>query len=239
MSSWFYRMKMKYQRYAIPNLALYASVCFAVGYMLISTGIGSQFFFRWLAFFPREVFHGQIWRILTAIVFPPSTGGIFNAVLGILIYYSFATAVENMMGEFEYNVYFFGSILIGEIGAVVYYLISGVNAPFLPLYTHFSVFMALAILYADATVLLFFLIPVKIKYIAIAEVAMYLYTFVTGTGVYGPMYTRISILFAFIPVLLFYMATSRSNGGSGNIIRDIRRSFENRRRQREWRNQWK
>lgn len=239
MSNWFYRMKFKYQRFAIPNLAVYVSVCFAVGYMLLSTSVGSSLYLNWLAFTPREVLHGQIWRILTAILFPPATGGIFNAVLGILIYYSFATSVEKMMGEFEYNVYFFGSILIGELGAVIYYLITGTNAPFLPMYTHFAVFMALAIMYADATVLLFFLVPVKIKYIALVEVLMYLYQFVTGGGIYGPLYTRISIIAAFIPVIIFYFATNRHHGGSGNIFKDIKRSIETRKRQKEWRDQWR
>ncbi len=242
MSSWFYRLKLKYQRYAIHNLAVYASVCFAVGYMLISTSVGRSLYYHWLAFTPREVLHGQIWRFFTAIIYPPTAGSIFSAILGILIYYSFANAVENMMGEFEYNVYFFGSILIGELGTLVYYLITGINAPFLPLFTHFSVFMALAIMYADATVLLFFLVPVKIKYIALVEVAMYLYTFLVGdsaSAVYGILYTRIAIIAAFIPVIIFYCFTNKANGGSGNFFKDLKRGFENKKRQKEWRDQWR
>ena len=137
MSNFFYRMKFKYQRYAIKNLAVYVSVCFAIGYMLLSSGMGGSVYARFLAFFPRQVLHGQVWRILTAILYPPITGGLFNAALGILIYYSFASTVERTMGEFEYNVYFFGSLLIGELGNIIYYLLTGNNAPFLPVFTHF------------------------------------------------------------------------------------------------------
>lgn len=242
MGNWFYRFKFKYQRYAINNLAAYASICFALGYMMISTSFGGAFYFNRLAFTPAEVLHGQVWRIFTAILFPPSLGSLFSAVIGILIYYSFASSVESMMGEFEYNIYFFGSIFIGEIGTLIYYLITGVNAPFLPLYTHFAVFMALAIMYADATVLLFFILPVKIKYIALVEVLMYVWSFIFGNSfsyAYGLLYTRISIVAAFIPVIIFYCLTSSRNGGTGNIFKDIKRSMDQRKRRREWQNQWK
>ncbi len=232
---WFYRFKLKYQRYAIRNLAVYACVCFAVGYLLISTDVGAKFYLGWLAFTPKEVLHGQIWRIFTAILYPPSISyGVIGAVLGILIYYSFASNVEAMMGSFEYNLYFFGSIIIGEIGTIIYYLLTGTNYPYLPMYTHFAVFMALAIMYADATVLFFFIIPIQIKYLALFEVAVYIYQFVVGS-----LYTKIAIAAAFIPVIIFYNVVSQSKGGSGNIIKDIKRAFTDRKRQNEWRNNWR
>ena len=123
---------------------------------------------------------------------------------------------------------------MGELGAVVYYIITGQNMPFLPLYTHLAVFMALAIMYADATVLFFFVIPLKIKYLAMFEVVVYIYNFLIGS-----LYTKISIVAAFIPVIVFYNAVSRSKGGSGNIIEDIKRAFQNQKRRNDWRNNWR
>ena len=232
---WFYRFKLKYQRYAIRNLAVYACVCFALGYLLVSTDVGAKLYFEWLAFTPKQVLHGQLWRIFTAILYPPTMGyGVIGAVLGILIYYSFASNVEAMMGSFEYNLYFFGSIIIGEIGTLLYYFISGSNYPYLPLYTHFAVFMALAIMYADATVLFFFIIPVKIKYLALFEVVVYIYQFAVGG-----LYTKIAVAAAFIPVIIFYNVVSRSKGGSGNIFRDIKQAWADRKRKNEWRDNWR
>ena len=242
MSSFFYKMKLKYQRFAIRNLAVYVSVCFAAGYLLLSSPFGSGIYINFLAFLPKQVLHGQIWRILTAILYPPVTGGLFNAVLGILIYYSFATTVERTMGEFEYNVYFFGSILIGEIGDLIYYLITGNNVPFLPVFTHFSVFMAFSIMYAESTILLLFLLPVKAKYLALIEAVLYVFYFIFGDSmsrVYGIMYTRISIIAAFIPVVLFYMAVNKGQMHGGNIFSDIKYRMQQKKRQKEWRDQWK
>lgn len=231
MHNFFNKFKFKYQKYAIKNLAMYVSILFAIGYLMLSTNVGYNIYFRYLAFYPREVLHGEIWRIVTAIIYPPSTGGALMAILGIFIYYNFATAVERTMGSFEFNVYFFGSFLIGELGNIVYFLISGVDAPFLPLFTHFSVFMAFAIMYAETMVLLFFFIPVKTKYLAIFELALYTYYFVVGGT-----YERIGIIAALIPIYLFYRMVY--NGG-GNIFSNIKNTFERRKRQRDWRDSWK
>ena len=55
----------------------------------------------------------------------------------------------------------------------------------------------------------------------------------------GIMYTRISILAAFIPVILFYMAVNRDNMHGGNIFSDLRYRMQQKKRQKEWRDQWK
>lgn len=232
-------MKFKYQRYAIRNLSVYASIAFVIGYMLLSTPWGSGIYLNHLAFFPRQVLHGQIWRIFTAMLYPPITGSVFSALLGILIYYSFASAVEKTLGSFEFNVYFFGSFLIGELGNIVYFLITGNNVPFIPMFTHFSVFIAFAMLYAESMVLLFFIIPIKVKYIAAFELALYTFYFIFGdstSALFGIAYTRVSILAAMIPVFLFYRMVYHGDKG---IIQDIKDYFKNQKRRKEWKDQWK
>lgn len=239
MNKFFYKMKFKYQRYAIKNLAVYASVIFAIGYMLISTPVGADIYSRYLMFTPRDVLHGQIWRIFTAMLYPPFSGGVFNALLGIFIYYSFASAVEQICGEFEFNVYFFGSILIGELGNIAYYLFTGNNFPFIPMFTYFSVFIAFAILYAESTVLLFFIIPIKTKYLAVFELALYTFYFIFGDNlsrIFGIAYTRFAIVAAMIPVYLFYRLIYNGNGSIFSSIRDM---INRGKRRREWRDQWK
>lgn len=234
MHSLFYKLKFKYQRYAIRNLAVYASIAFAVGYLLMLTP-----FYGYMMFLPKEVLHGQVWRIFTAFLYPPVTGGIFNVILGILIYYSFAVSVERSMGEFEFNVYFFGSFFLGEIGTLIYYLITGINAPFIPMFTQFSVFMAFAIMYAESTILLFFILPIKAKFLAVFELALYTFYFIVGNGlsrIFGMLYTRISIIAALIPVYLFYRMVY---SGGESVFTEIRNYFNRRKRQKEWRDQWK
>ena len=136
-----------------------------------------------------------------------------------------------MMGAFEFNVYFFSSIIIGELGAIISYLITGLNFPYLPIYTHFAIIMAFSIMFPDASVLLMFVIPIKAKWIAIAEAVIYLYNFLTGSII-----TKISIAAAFIPVVIFFIF---HYGGGGNIISNLRFRMRQKKRQKEWRDQWR
>lgn len=228
------RLKQKLSGISIRNLSLYVTIVFAVGYVMLMTEKGTEIYARYLAFYPYEVLHGQIWRILTAIVYPPlKSGNILLGALGIFIYYNFASAVERMMGDFEYNLYFFGSILIGELGAIVYYLITKENAPFLPVYTHFSMFMAFAIMYPEASVLLFFILPIKIKWVAIVELVIYLWQLITGN-----LYRKVSIIAALIPIVIFYLIVRKNRSGA-DIISRIRFQMAQKKRQKEWKDQWK
>ena len=229
----FYRFKMKYQRYAIRNLAKYMTIIYAVTYLLMVTGAGNYLYWQFLAFSPAEVMHGQIWRIITAIVYPPfANDGMFMALLGIFIFYNFSSLVEQVMGEFEYNLYFFGSFIIGELGAIVFYLLTGINMPFMPLYTQFSVFMAFAVLFPDASVLLMFALPIKAKYFAMIELLIYAFQLIRGS-----LYTKVSIIAAIIPVVLFFILMYNRRGG--NIINDIKAEIRHKQRQKEWKDQWK
>lgn len=230
----FYKFKQKFGRFAVQNLSLYVTIIFAIGFLLLRTSAGIDLYSRYLAFYPYQVLHGQIWRILTAIFYPPAnTSNLLLGALSIFIYYNFASTIERSMGSFEFNVYFFGSILIGELGTVVYYLITKNNMPFLPVYTHFSVFMAFAILYSEAQVLLFFIIPLKVKWVAIAELVIYLLNFITGD-----LYTKISIAAAIIPVVCFYFFVRKQQGG-GDIISNIRFRMKQKKRREEWKNNWR
>ena len=229
-----YKLKSKFGRFAVHNLSLYVTIIFGIGYLLMMTGRGQEIYSRFLAFYPYQVLHGQIWRILTAIFYPPVAGsGVLMGILGIFIYYNFASTVERSLGDFEYNLYFFGSLLVGEIGNLLYYFITKDNAPFLPVYTHFSVFMAFAILYSEAKVLLFFIIPIKVKWLAIAELVLYLFNFITGS-----LYTKFSIGAALVPVILFYFLVHNEKG-DGNVISNFKFRMQQKKRQKEWRDQWK
>lgn len=232
--NFFDRIKQNMNRYASPNLSLYISIIFGIGFLLLRTDFGIELYSRYLAFYPYEVLHGQIWRIITMIFYPPvNTSSILMGLLSIFIYYNFASAVERTMGDRNFTIYFFGSLLIGEIGSIVYYLISGIDYPFIPMYTHFSVFMAFAIIYSEAQVLLFFFLPVKVKYVAIVELLIYIWQLITGD-----LQTKISIIAALIPVVIFYFYVDK-NRGDGDIISRIRFRRQQAKRQKEWREAWK
>lgn len=225
------KFKLKFQRYAIPNLATYVSICFAVGYLILY--LAPALFIDFLVFAPAEVLHGQIWRIATTILYPPSGGSLFWTVLAIYVYYSMGTTLERWWGSFNFNVYFFSSILVSELGLIIFYLITGWNLPLVPIYMYFSIFMAYAITFPEAQFLLFFVLPVKAKYLAVAEAVIYIYNFLTGG-----MLSRVYILCAMIPVAVYFFISLRG-GRSGGLFESIKQDIKRKKRQKEWRDQWR
>ena len=72
-----------------------------------------------------------------------------------------------------------------------------------------SLFFAYAALYPDEQVLLFMFLPIKMKYLALADAALYLYYFIVGGAS-----TRVTIVLCLLNVFLFL---------GGDIINTIRR----------------
>ena len=76
-------------------------------------------------------------------------------------------------------------------------------------------FLAFALLYPDYQILLFFILPVKMKYIALADAALMTYSFIIGTW---PM--RGCMILSLLPLFLFFGDTMLAEGK--RIVRQIR-----------------
>ncbi|HOO28918.1 MAG TPA: hypothetical protein PLU43_10680, partial [Lachnospiraceae bacterium] len=111
------KMERKIGRYAIHNLSLYIIIGYAVGYILNLTGS-----LEFLSLDPYRILHGQIWRLVTWILVPPSSLGIFTIIM-LFFYYSIGTSLERTWGAFRYNVYIFSGMLFTLIGAFILYAI--------------------------------------------------------------------------------------------------------------------
>ena len=82
-------------------------------------------------------------------------------------------------------------------------------------YLNMSLFLAFALLYPDYQILLFFILPVKMKYIALADAALMTYSFIMGTW---PM--RACMILSLLPLFLFFGDTMLAEGK--RIVRQIR-----------------
>ena len=92
------------------------------------------------------------------------------------------------------------------IGLVIAALITGYGSN---MFLNLSLFFAYAALYPDEQVLLFMFLPIKMKYLALADAALYLYYFIVGGAA-----TRVTIVLCLLNVFLFL---------GGDIINTIRR----------------
>lgn len=177
MSKW----EKKFGRYAIPNLTMVLIICYVIGYALswIAPGVMNI-----LTLNPYAIVHGQIWRLVTWVIAPPSSFDIFTIIM-LLFYFNLGSSLERTWGIWQYNVYIFTGILLTVLGSFLcmglYYLILGdvitaQNAAlifaggarqFSTYYINMSIFLAFAATFPDAQVLLMFVIPVKVKWLGV------------------------------------------------------------------------
>lgn len=203
------KLERKIGKYAIPNLSLWLVVTYALGYLMMYMTPG---IISYLMLEPAMVLRGQVWRLVTWVLIPPSTGNIFFYIIMIMLYYSLGTALERTWGTFRFNVYIFGGMIFTVIGAFVAYgflsvtggLTIGIGYYVTTYYINMAIFLAFAVCFPNMQILLWFIIPVRMKWMAYVYAALTIYDFVT-TGAVG----RISIAAALLNFLIFYLSTRK------------------------------
>ena len=186
----------KFGKYAIKNLSLVLIICYAFGYLF--EWIYPDFL-HFLYLNPYKIiFRGQIWRLVTWLVVPPS-GFDFFTLLMLYFYYSIGTTLERTWGTYRYNVYIFSGAIFTILGAFLllgytmlfqtdvftalgedYFTI--VSGMFSTYYVNMSIFLAFAATFPNMQVLLFFILPIKVKVLGIIYGAILIYQFIVGYG---------------------------------------------------------
>lgn len=214
------KLERKFGRYAIQNISLMLIICYAFGYAIQFVNAD---FLNYLTLNPYLILRGQIWRLITWILIPPSDFGIFT-ILTLYFYYWIGTTLERTWGTFRYNVYLLSGMLFTILGAFVLLAYSyAVFAPqiamigsrafftdgigyffraFSTYYVNLSIFLAFALTFPDMQVLLFFIIPIRIKWLGILDAIMTVYTFFASGIAY-----KIIIGASLLNVVVFFFAT--------------------------------
>lgn len=191
MNNWLNRLECKYGRFGIPNLTniLVAGqiLVFAVE-LFVNSAIT-----LWLGLSRFLLLQGQVWRVLTFVFIPFSGGSILSVVLGIYFTWFIGTALEREWGDFRYTVYF----LLGMAGTVLACLLTGVTASTYCL--SLSLLLAFAMLYPEVQILLFFVIPIRVKYFGLLAAAMWVLSFATAS-----LPGKLSLLLSMLNVWVFF-----------------------------------
>lgn len=169
-------------------------------------------YFRMLLFMPL-VYRGEVWRLISFIIIPPA-GSILFAALNMYFYYFIGTALESKWGARRFLLYF----IIGVVGAILAAVISGIGT------NHFllmSMFFAFAILYPENELLLFFVLPVKMKWLGLLNAVYYLYALFIGSWA-----DRAALVFSLVNLFLFF---------GGDLINLTRSTIAQWKRRRQFR----
>ena len=158
-------------RLGIPGLMRYIVASNAVIFVL-SMFDRSGLLLQFLSMNPEAVLHGQIWRLATYVLIP--TGSDFFIILTLIFYFWLGESLERLWGSAKFTVYYVSGMLLSALAAILVYLIDGINYPLYgALYVNAALFIAYALINPDATVYIFFVLPLKMKWLAIIEGALY------------------------------------------------------------------
>ena len=210
------KLERRFGRFAIENLMMVICVGQLLAFVadVFTNGLigTSMLWLDWDA-----VMHGEVWRLITFVFAPTGTGSLISFLLSLYFYYMIGGALENEWGSFNFNCFY----LIGMLGAVLSAALVGIGTSY---YINMSMFFAFALLYPEYQVLLFYFIPVKVKWIALLDALYFLFCFITM-----PFY-RPTILLSLVNIAVFF-------GGTG--VRNIRRSINRWKTRRQFRNNWR
>jgi hypothetical protein len=177
---------------AIGNLPLYVVSAQAILYLWAMVNPGQE---ALLTMEPNLVRAGEYWRVFTFLFLVPFSHPLWAA---LYLYFQFicGQALENEWGSFRLTVFY----LTGAIGCIAAAFIAGydLQAAF---YLNETVFLAFAALYPDFQILLFFILPIRIKWIAWISWARIAY------GIFGaPWLLKLAILVSLSNYILFFSA---------------------------------
>src|SRR5665648_175947 len=163
--SWLQKMDYKYGRHAISNLMRF--IVFGMAFvfiadLVISSQTGSTLT-SILVFDRNAIFAGQIWRLVSFVFIPPSSSILF-IILSLYFYWLMGSAMEDEWGSFKFDIFY----LCGVLGSIAAGLITGYATNN---YLNMSLFLAFALLFPEFKINLFFVLPIKVKYLAYLDAA--------------------------------------------------------------------
>lgn len=205
------KLEQKFGRYAIPNLMRYIVVLYGLGIIVRMTA--PEVYIRYLMLNAQAILHGEVWRIVTFLIWPPSDKPLLN-VLVIYCYYNLGMVLERVWGSFRFNLYFFMGVLGHVLAAIIIYLAFDSIYLLTTDYLNFSLFFAVALTFPETQFYLFYVIPIKAKWLALFDGLFYLYGLIFGSAA-----TRVAILVSMLNLILYFIMSK----GSRYNPKEIRR----------------
>ena len=208
------KLERQYGRYGIENLTMYIIISYVLGYALMYINPGAL---SMLSLNVTKILQGQVWRLITWIVYPPSTSSPLWFVIAILFfYYPISASLEHTWGKFKFTLYILSGMIFTVIAAfILHFVMGGVldglgGIIFSTYYISLSIFLAYSLTYPDMTVLLMFVIPIKMKWMSIVYAAIVIYD-VARYFMNGAWFMALPIIASLLNFVIFFLGTRDFN----------------------------
>lgn len=183
------RLENALARFAIPGLIRYVVALNALVFILIAMNPSYD---NALVLDRTAIMRGEFWRIFSWI-FLPETTSFFWIFFYLLFTWWLGDLLEQTWGTFRLNAYYFLGMFLCIASAMIFGA-SGGN-----LFLNLSLFLAVATLAPDLEILIFFILPVKIKW-----VAMFSMLFPLSVLVLGPLSEKMIVAMCLGNYLVFF-----------------------------------
>ena len=244
------KLERKFPRFGIPNLMRYV-ICINIagavlGLLDAVNAFGVPIYANYLSLDFYQIAHGQVWRLITFLLYPvydlAGRSMFINLIwfaLWAYLYLTFGTALERAWGKFRFTLFYIGGIIFIILATLVFYLINVsmygpesrelfgimIGSSVTLEYLNETVFLAYALLMPDMQFLLYFIIPIKAKWLAYVSLGLLGFNFVMFI-IRGQYYGIALILGAMINFCIFYFL--------GRGKQNIKGQYEQHRRKQEF-----
>ena len=200
-----YNLERRLRRYTIADLMKYIAIGQGLVYILMFVWptLGNALYAS-IVLTRSALLRGQIWRLITFVFVPPASSPIF-VLFALYFYYMIGVALEHRWGKVRFNLYYG----VGMVCAWIACLLTGYATN---TYLNLSLFFAFAAMFPNEEVYLFGILPIKVKYLALVDVLIYLQQFIAGSTS-----TRVTIALCLLNVILFL---------GGDLLNTLRRESQ-------------
>ena len=189
------RFCINHRRFGVPNLMMYiiaGKVLVWLVYLMDTSGS----LLSLLTYNPYLVLRGQVWRLVTFALIPDTLSPLWFA-LQMLFYYYIGNSLEQEWGSARFTLYYLtgmlATILFGFICLPFGFVIQASSY-----YLNLAMFFSYALLFPETWVRIYFLIPVKIKWLGWLQAVFFVWEVFFGFRLPGsllPVVGVINVLF--------------------------------------------
>ena len=175
---------------AVPHLTAYIV---AGNAFVFALSIAQPAYIERLSFNLERILSGELWRLATYVFIPPTSSLLF-LVFALYFLWMIGSALEAQWGAFRFTLYY-GLGMLGTTIIGCFFPSAGLTNAYL----NTSLFLAFATLFPDVMVYLFFIIPVKVKYLAAVTGLLIGYNVL-----FAPLGDKLVALVSVLNYLLFF-----------------------------------
>ncbi|MEM8864328.1 MAG: hypothetical protein AAGF31_02145 [Planctomycetota bacterium] len=207
------RLEKRFGGYALENsmLFLIAGQILVFGAQVVQNDGAGDLFAR-LELDPSKVYAGEVWRLVTFMFLAPLRQSPIFVIFFWYLLYMMSGALEQAWSVFKFNVYCGLSYFSTVAAAFIAEEIAPGAGVGVGDYLYGSVFFAFARLFPDYQFMLFFVLPVKVKWLALIQWVFYGLAF-SGAVATGDWFTLLTVTAAVLNFFLFF---------GGDLWRDVK-----------------